>query len=479
MPHALKLLRADFKTCSDSSGFRPWEACCGVLKAPLIAVFFLLAGTPGCRVAPLPGQADAAEYGKTSADTRLFNNPAGPQSENSSRGKADRIETTDTSPGSEVTQAAAVQPAADSHTTILPPSEPELEGIEKEDSGFEWEDLAPSNIYKQLKAAVGLGPDETVARTAYEQGENLYNQKKYKEAAKQFATAAARWPDSVLEEDALFMLGECYFFSDQYPKANDTYQKLLKKHEFSRHLDKAVARLFAIGRYWEQMQAAEPHWPVTPNLADNSRPLFDTWGHALKAYEQIRMNDPTGPLADDSLMASGNAYFLTGRYEDAAYQYDLLRQEYPKSEHQIAAHVLGMKSKLEVYQGPLYDGTPLEEAGKVAQQALTQFPGQLGEEKELMIKTRNRIIEEQAERDWAIGEYYDNKKCYGAARLYYRAIVEDYPQTRVAEKARARLEEIKGLPAEPPNRFKVLTDLFSTREEIVLEGPAKTLDINP
>ncbi|MHC4180387.1 MAG: tetratricopeptide repeat protein, partial [Planctomycetota bacterium] len=105
------------------------------------------------------------------------------------------------------------------------------------------------------------------------------------------------------------------------------------------------------------------------------------------------MKDPTGPLADDSIMATANAYFGRGRYEDASYYYDLLRTEYPRSEHQIQAHVLGLQSKLRVYQGKLYDGTPLNEADEIAEQALTQFRDQLGPEQVRVAEVRDSITE--------------------------------------------------------------------------------------
>ena len=41
---------------------------------------------------------------------------------------------------------------------------------------------------------------------------SLFPEKKYKEAAAKFATAADRWPDTPLEEDALFLQGESEFF---------------------------------------------------------------------------------------------------------------------------------------------------------------------------------------------------------------------------------------------------------------------------
>jgi len=325
------------------------------------------------------------------------------------------------------------------------------------------EALAPSNVYKQIKAAVGLGPNEDVARQSYQQGLDLFHEKRYDEAAGEFATAADRWPDTPLEEDALFMQAESYFFADRYPQAHETYEQLLKKHTYSRYLDQAVAREFVIGRYWEKFDDREPHWPTTPNFTDRKRPWFDTWGSALKAYEHVRMNDPTGPLADDSLMVAGNAYFLAGRYEDAAGQYDVLRKEYPKSDHQLKAHLLGMESKQLIYQGPLYDGAPLKDAGEIADHALVRFAGGLGEDRGRVVEAKNRIVELQAERELAIGQYFDKKHRYGAARIYYRAVLKDFPQTAAAVAARQRLDEIKDFPATPPNYFQWLERILGSK----------------
>jgi len=318
-------------------------------------------------------------------------------------------------------------------------------------------------VYEQLKTLAGYGPDENLAKESYRQGQQLFDARQYDEAAKQFATAAARWPNSPLEEDALFMLAECYFFSDQYPKAEETYEKLLKKYQYSRYVDKAVARQFAIGRYWEQFHAAEPHWPITPNLTDKSRPLFDTWGHALKSYEHVRLNDPTGPLADDSLMASATAYFNVGHFEEAAFRYDLLRKEYPKSEHALNASLLCLEAKQRIYQGPLYDGTPLVEAAEIADQTLTRYGPTLGEKRSLVLEARDRLTEQKAERDWAMAQYYDKNRYFGAARFYYQSIIDEYPQTRVAEAARKRLDEIRDLPVQPPDRFGWLNKIINPK----------------
>jgi outer membrane protein assembly factor BamD (BamD/ComL family) len=336
---------------------------------------------------------------------------------------------------------------------------------EEKKKGFEWSDLAPENVVKSVKKAAGYGPDEKIARKNLEEGEALFRQKKYAEAIDKFKAAAARWPDSTLEEDAQFLLGESYFFTDHYPKASDTYADLLKKHDNTRYLDTVMAREFAIGRYWEQVHGKDPQWPITPNVTDKTRPKFDTFGYAIKAYETIRQHDPNGPLADDSVMATANAYFVIGHYEQAAYHYDLLRKEYATSEFQPQAHVLGLQAKLRMYQGKDYDGVPLKEAEEIAEQALKQFDRQLGAEKDRVQQTAKEIVEKKAEREWNMGQYYEKKKYFGAARFYYDGLLREYPTTQHAELARARLDQIRDKPDVPPNHFKFLTSLFPNEFE--------------
>jgi TolA-binding protein len=355
-------------------------------------------------------------------------------------------------------------PAAPPGTPVVvsPPT-----GKEKENTGFDWSDLSPENSWKRVKKLFGYGPEERLARTAFQEGEALFREKKYAEAATKFYTASWRWPDSTLEEDAMFLLGECYFFTDQYGKSHDTYTNLLKQHSNTRYLDTVMHREFAIGRYWDELDVKQSQWPTTPNLTDKTRPWFDTFGNALAAYEAVRMHDPTGPLADASIMATANAYFRKSRWEEAAYHYDLLRKEplYARSRFQKEAHIFGLQAKLQMYQGAMYDEAPLVGAKEIAESALTQYHGRLGEEENHIRQSRSRIIEQLAEREWTLAQYYDRKHYYGAARLSYRALVQKYPTTQLAEQARQRMEQIKNEPDEPPQRFKWLAQILS-RDEV-------------
>jgi outer membrane protein assembly factor BamD (BamD/ComL family) len=389
-----------------------------------------------------------------------------------------------------VQQTSAVRDLSDIDRPLRASSVPDmdgdsLDGLEElvgsddddllSDTGFDWESLAPENVFKSFQEVIGLGPDVDTAKEAFREGRALYRHKEYHNAAKKFKRAARRWPDSLLEERALFYQAEAHFLADEYSEAHDTIGQLLKKYENSRHLDLAVDRLFRIGCYWEQKSNVEKHWPVTPNFTDSTQPRFDTFGHALKSYEMVALHDPTGPLADDSLMTMANAYFNRNRFEDAAMYYDRIREDYPRSEFQIKAHLLGMKSNEEMYQGAIYDGTPLKEADQVAEQALRQFGRRLGDDYGLVIEARNRFNAKMAERDWSMAQYWEKKGENKAARYYYREVIKQYPSTPVAQAAKQRLTEIADLPDKPANNFRWLTTLF---EDEFSEHEGQVIDIN-
>jgi outer membrane protein assembly factor BamD (BamD/ComL family) len=318
--------------------------------------------------------------------------------------------------------------------------------------------LAPSKISQNLKKMIGRGPDEALARQELAEGERLFAARQFGDAVGHFKKAAMRWPDSSIEEDALFHLGECYFFLDRYPKANDSYARLIKKYGTTRHLDLVMKRQYATAKFWQELDRAKPSY--LPNLYDDTRPWWDTEGEALATYESVWLNDPTGPLADDSVMATANAHFLKGRYRDASDYFDQLRTKHPQSEHQYDAHLLGLQSTLRSYQGSGYDGVELVNAEKLISQTLTQFPDKVGEERERLLETRRLVKDQKAQRDWDVGQHYDKLKYYRAAKFYYDGILKDYPDTQYAGMARQRIEEIKDLPPMPANRFEWLTNLF-------------------
>src|SRR5882757_5187577 len=340
-----------------------------------------------------------------------------------------------------------------------------IEASEKKDDAL-IPGLDPHEQYTKIKAAVGLGPNEQVARKDYVEGDRLFREKSYKAAAEKFQAAIDRGPHSAIEQDAMFMLAESYFYGDQYIKARDAYDGLVKEHTNTRYMDKVIEHEWAIAQYWEKYEQRHPDWPATPNGWDRTRPWFDTIGHAIKTYDNIRLNDPTGPRADDAIMATANIYFARGRYDDADYHYTLLRKEYPRSELQYEAHLLGLQAKMRKYQGENYDGTPLEEAKVLVKNLNSQFGNRLSpEEKQRLVKVSAQLNQQIATRDYRMAGYYDRKKDYGAAKHYYAQVIQKYPDTDLSQKSRDRIAEIKSEPENPTKPLGFLVDLLPENRE--------------
>jgi outer membrane protein assembly factor BamD (BamD/ComL family) len=325
-----------------------------------------------------------------------------------------------------------------------------------------WDYFKGDNIKRRWKKLVGRGPNEPVARKALAEADALYREGKYAVAIQKYKQAIDRWPDSAIEEDAMWQLAECWFFTDQYPKAEDQYDELVKKYANTRYLDRIAQRQFVIAQYWIALDEKHNYATIVPNVLDRSRPIFDTRGRALKAYDHVRINDPRGPLADDSIMAQANAHFLDRQWLDADYFYGLLRSEYPDSDFLLQAHMLGLQAKLRAYQGPAYEGGILGEAEILADQMLVQFPDQLTtDDRERVENTRAEIAAQQALRHWQRAEFYAKGKHYSSARIYYALIARDYPKTMLAQQAGEKYAKIKDLADVSDDPFPMLTRVLN------------------
>ncbi|MES2789781.1 MAG: tetratricopeptide repeat protein [Planctomycetota bacterium] len=292
-----------------------------------------------------------------------------------------------------------------------------------------------------------------------------FNKKEYDAAAKEFKVIAKKFYDYPVEEDAMFMVGECHFAQQRYAHAQDDYDGMIKKFPSSRYLEKSTRRLYTIAAIWlngdgstktdELIQVSStdvttpekverkpiPHsMPLVPNFFDKTRPLFDTPGNARKALKSVWLHDPLGPLADDALMMTAVYHIRKGQLRDADHYLDVLRREYPKSEHTQAAFVVGSHIKLASYQGPRYDGRDLVDADDLIHSTLNLYPDlpdREGLQGELV-----KIKDQGAERLWSRVEYYNRRMKPQSEVIYLESILKDFPESPVAEKAAKRLKEL-------------------------------------
>jgi outer membrane protein assembly factor BamD (BamD/ComL family) len=336
-------------------------------------------------------------------------------------------------------------------------------------------DLGPGRIGTTLRTRWSSAQDHRKAEKHMAEGERLYNEAitlwesdvesarattLFRQASRQFELAADNWRDSALEQDALFMQGEASFFANDYMLANRAYEILVSRYAGTPQLDLVESRRFEIAQYWLSLSRDGAGLAV----GDHSRPMMGLGREARRVLHRIRLDDPSGKLADDATLALGNAFMEARRYSDAADAYEDLRRTYPGSRHQFLAHKFELQARLAAYRGPDYDGTDLVKAEDVLKTMLRQFPNECEADRDELAETGGQIRHQLAERDWTMAEYYEGRGENRAATHYYNLVAENYDDTSFGGEAGERIAALGGLPPVPKQKAQWLADLFPVKE---------------
>ena len=279
---------------------------------------------------------------------------------------------------------------------------------------------------------------------------------------KKYNQAGKNWASSALEQDALFMTAESYFFAEDYPKSEDFFVKLLKEYPRTRYQDLVDKRRMEIGLFWLQFNDEFYH----VNMTDKRKPLNDTRKHGVRVLEKMRLDNPVGRLADDVTMELANTAFKKGNWNDALDTYSDLISTYPDSPHQFDAHLLGVKAAMESYQGADYSSEPLDKADKMIKQMTRQFREKAEGQKDQIALAMKEVRYKRAEREFTSATYRFNKQEAKSARIHCMKILTDFGDTPFADKAKVMMEKTGGMPSEPIQQLSWLADLFPSRDKI-------------
>ena len=344
-----------------------------------------------------------------------------------------------------------------------------------------------SNIPKAFQFIPGLGSapvNKDLARSTYLEADELFKnaaksteqggrRAQFRASAKKYKEAGKHWASSALEQDALYMTAESYFFAEDYPKAEDYFVKLIKEYPRTRYQDMVDKRRMEIGLFWLKFDDEFYH----VNVSDNRKPWNDTRKHGIRVLEKMRLDNPVGRLADDVTMELANTAFKKGNWNDALDTYSDLISTYPDSPHQFDAHLLGVKAALQSYQGADYSQEPLEKAEKMIKQMARQFREKAEGEKKQIEDAMKEVRYNRAEREFALATYRLNKQEARAARIHCMKVLSDFGDTPFADKAKIMMEKTGGMPAEPIQQLSWLADLFPNRDKITpLLKPTPNLD---
>jgi outer membrane protein assembly factor BamD (BamD/ComL family) len=285
---------------------------------------------------------------------------------------------------------------------------------------------------------------------------DLFRQGQYAAAERVFRKIAnnTKNPPPVAEE-ARFYEAECLYWQYYYPKAADTYNKLLQDFPSTGYRQEALQRMFDIANYWlegtrKQMQQAREkregkRWFVEQNFFhwDRTKPLLDIEGRAIEKLEQVRFNDITGPLADRALFLMGGVKFFNEDYAEADHHFSQLVEMHPNSPFAAQAIELAIISKHMSTGGADYDGRKVAEARQLVHTALMNYPELAKQKEDFLQRQMVGITLQQAEKDYKIAEFYRRTGHPCSAYFYYEIVRRRYPGTKYFDLATERMHELR------------------------------------
>ncbi len=257
-----------------------------------------------------------------------------------------------------------------------------------------------------------------------------------------------------LAAEARYFEAESLRLQQYYPKAADTYVRLLNDFPQNAYREQACQRLYDIANYWlddtrEQMRETREVlegkrkfvWPRFVSF-EKPKPFLDRENRAVSLLEQVRNHD-FGPLSDKALFLAGSVRFFDENYRDADYFFSQIHERHPNSPLASQAVEMAIISKQMSTGGAEYDGRKVAEARKLVHAALTNYPELADKKQDFLTRQMSSITAQQAEKDFKMAEWYRRTKHPGAAYFYYDLVEHRYPRSAFAVQAAERKAELR------------------------------------
>lgn len=312
-----------------------------------------------------------------------------------------------------------------------------------------------SSDEKQTTQQSGTTPFEKI-EAGLSQARELFRKEEYSRAETIFERLSEnKHVTPQIVQEALYHQAECLRLQGHYPRAADLYSRLLKEFPQTFYRDQAIQRMFDIANYWlddtreEMREDLErqngQRWFVWPRFfhLSRSKPFIDREGRALQKLDEVRMYDLRGPLAPQALFMCGTVKLYHQNFQEADRYFSQLVNSHPDHPLAIKAIELAILCKNLGTGGSVYDGRRTAEARQLVQAALFYYPTLANEKKEELLRQLEGITLQEADKEYQMAEFYRRIDKPGSAYWYYDLVRRRYPNTRYAQMATERMNELR------------------------------------
>ena len=270
-------------------------------------------------------------------------------------------------------------------------------------------------------------------REIFAVAQNFFSAGKTEEALPAFSRFLKKYPASELADIAQYRIAEIYDSTGQSGKAFDAYQKLVTTYPDTREFEPAVARQLIIANKYLNTGGSKLFGISLGGSAERAQQM----------YEDILKNAPYSKHSPVAQFNLGLAFERQGKVDKARQAYLTVGDLYARSN--VADSAMYQIGYLYMRLGlgkATADLTSLAIAREAFEDFLAQYP-----DSEKAPQARENIIkisDLESSDIIAIARFYDKSKNYHAAAIYYNDVIRRYPQGKIADEARRRIEALRG-----------------------------------
>ncbi|MCK5851939.1 outer membrane protein assembly factor BamD, partial [bacterium] len=264
--------------------------------------------------------------------------------------------------------------------------------------------------------------------------------------------------DDALTEavDGIYRRGVASYDYKDYKAAMKQFQKMQKEFPMSKHsvrgweyiaqcenaLGDKYASFEAYQKIWDNHKNFNKLSTITKNQMNIADDFFKLKRYkiAIELYSKILENAPHSDSAASAQYSIAHSLLEREDYYASKEEFIKLMQNYPKSQLiDDAAYNLGYVNYLQSTEKE-YDQTATTQAIAAFRQFIHQFPSSpnVYNAQKYIQKLRNR----KAASLFRTGEYYENIRAPKAASISFREVIDQYPDTDYALRARNKINEI-------------------------------------
>jgi len=273
----------------------------------------------------------------------------------------------------------------------------------------------------------------TRAKDQLDVANEAFTSKEFRLAERAARRTVRVWPFSDYAPEAQYVAGRAMEEQGKDEKAFKAYQQLLEKYPNSTNYNEVAERQYLIAnRYlagkWFKL------WGVIP--------FFPSMDKTVQMYEKMIKSGPYSEVAPQAQMNIGAAREKQRDYSAAVKAYESAADRY--HDRQVVASDATYKAG-EAYTKQAktaeYDQSVAGHAIGSYTDFVTLFP-----EDARVPEAQKRIEElrtEQARGSLLVARFYEKKKKWDGALVYYNEVIQRDPNSKYAEEAKQRIEQIK------------------------------------